>query len=139
MTDSGAGGGNVSIQDRLQAPGLASYAAPSGPYVGVSTFATGSVAGFGIGGGRSEIEDECQVREAARLLHAMGATGEALALIRNLPSVRKAMPAPTPATPLAALVQQTVAEVAAAPERPAWCDTASGPERRRVVYVRECQ
>lgn len=138
-----AGGASVSYSDRLQAPGLASYAAPSGPCVGVSTFATGSVAGFGIGGGRSEIEDECQVREAARLLHAMGATGEALALIRNLPSVRRSMPqAPTvsvvAAPPPAAAVTLPMPAVLPPTARPDWCDTASGPERRRVGYIREC-
>ena len=137
---SGAGGGNVSIQDRLQAPGLASYAAPSGPCVGVSTFGTASFAGVGGGFGRSELEDECQVREAARLLHAMGATSEALVLIRNLPSVRKAQPQQATvaaAAPAAEIV--TAAAPAPAVQRPDWCDVASGPERRRVEFIRECQ
>lgn len=137
----GGSSASTSYSERLQAPGLASYAAPSGPCIGVSTFATGSIAGFGIGGGRSEIEDECQVREAARLLHTMGATGEALALIRNLPSVRRALPPPVAAAPAPApIAAQPMPMPAAlpAPVRPAWCDTASGPERRRVGYIREC-
>jgi hypothetical protein len=93
-----AAGASVTIRDRLQAPGLGSYAAASGPCIGVSTSGGLTVSGFGFQGGRTEIEDECQVREAARLLHAMGATDDALALIRSLPSVRRVQSAATVAT-----------------------------------------
>jgi hypothetical protein len=110
-----AAGASVSMRDRLQAPGLGSYAAASGPCIGVSTSAGLSFPGFGAQAGRTEIEDECQVREAARLLHAMGATDDALALIRSLPSVRR--------------VQSTATVAAAAPPAPVALVVPAAPVR----------
>lgn len=133
--DGAGSGGNASTSynERLQAPGLASYAAPSGPCVGVSTFATGSIAGFGIGGGRSEIEAECPLREAARLMHAFGATGEALELVRNLPSVVAARAATVPPAPRAVTITPlpVIAVPVVPPPKPEWCWTLSGPEINR--------
>lgn len=96
-------GGDVNVdarQGNQYAIGLPSYAAASGPCTGVSTFGTVGAFGAGIGGGRPELEAGCQVREAARLLAAMGQIGEATALIRSLPSVRAILgSAPSSPTP----------------------------------------
>lgn len=105
---SGPVGVNVdaSSRDRAYAMGFGGYAAGSGPCIGTSTSGGIGILGYMFQGGRTEIEEECQVREAARLLASMGHVGMATDLIRSLPSVRKAMaslepPAPTPtaATP----------------------------------------
>ena len=71
-----------------------------------------------------------------------GATAEALALLRNLPSVREGMPQGVPAA-VVTMAPVVVADPLPPPAvivraRPGWCDTASGPETRRVAYIREC-
>jgi hypothetical protein len=127
-------GASVTMRDRLQAPGLGSYAAASGPCVGASTSGGLSLPGFGAQAGRTSIEDECQVREAARLLHSMGATEEALALLRSLPSVRKLAPPATVASAAAPPAPVAlVAPIGAPAARPAWCDTASPADGARVL------
>lgn len=112
---SGPVGVNVdaSSRDRAYAMGFGGYAAGSGPCIGTSTSGGIGILGYMFQGGRTEIEEECQVREAARLLASMGHVGMATDLIRSLPSVRKAMaslepPAPTPTA-------ATTQRVAAAP------------------------
>ncbi len=105
---------DASSNDRAYAMGLGGYAAASGPCVGVSTSAGVGILGWMAQGGRTEIEDECQVREAARIAASVGMVGLAQDLIRSLPSVRKAIaslePAPSPTATTA-----TPARVAAAP------------------------
>jgi hypothetical protein len=130
-----SGGASVNLRDRLQAPALGSFAAASGPCTGASTSGGFTLPGFGAQGGRTEIEAECQVREAARLLAAMGDTEGALRLIRSLPSVRAVLAEP-PATVAAAPIATppaAAALVAPAPARPAWCDTASPADGARVA------
>jgi hypothetical protein len=131
-----SGDASVTLRDRLQAPGLGSYAAASGPCVGASTSAGLTFPGFGAQGGRTEVEPECQVREAARLLAAMGDTEGALRLIRSLPSVRAVLAEPAPAVVAAAPIATppaAAALVAPAPTRPAWCDTASRADGAHVA------
>lgn len=99
---------DVSSNDRTYAMALGGYAAASGPCIGVSTSAGVGILGWMFQGGRTEIESECQVREAARIAASIGMIGLAQDLIRSLPSVRKATasleppatitaPAPAPA------------------------------------------
>lgn len=135
-------GGNSNNDNRSYAIGLPSFAAGSGPCIGSSTSVAAGAFGFGGGVGRTEIEEECQLREAARLMHSFGATSEALALIRGMPSVRKAQSAMAQATaapaPAPRQVQTEALEVAPQAfsvalqqQTPAWCDTVSPIERPR--------
>lgn len=107
---------DASMRDRLQAPGLGAYAAASGPCIGVSTSVGLSFPGFGGMAGRTEIEDECQIREAARILASIGDVPTAQRLILGLPSVRAAL-APPPAAPAPAASAPAPTQVAARPSR----------------------
>lgn len=146
---SGGSGGSSSNDNRNYAIGLPSYAAGSGPCIGRSTSVAAGAFGFGGGVGHTEVEEECQLREAARLMHSFGATGEALALIRGMPSVRKAQQAadqatlaPAPRTvqaePLAPATVSYSLEVAPAPLAiAAWCSpNMSAAEKAK--YRVEC-
>lgn len=141
-TATGASGGGASSNNdnRSYAIGLPSYAAAAGPCIGVSTMIGGAFLGTGGTVGRTEIEEECQVRDAARILLAAGQIGEAVALIRSLPSVRKAQqamaqPAPAPRAVVAEPLPP-VAQVVAAPACPDFGYALSAADRARYPGCR---
>lgn len=132
---SSAGGGSASVStgsDRvIVAPALPGMA--SGPCTGAGGGISIGVIGFAGGAGYTSTDRGCDARETARVAFAIGMTAEAKAIMRReVERVLGAAAAPDPAA-------VTPPPVAAPPSpRPAWCDTASGPERRRVGYIREC-
>jgi len=73
--------GGYSYKEEKQAPAvLAPSISPTSPCMGSSS-GGGSGAGFGLSFGSSWTDGECNTRETARLFHAMGLAGDALAVL----------------------------------------------------------
>lgn len=146
-TSGASASANVNVDNgssnRSYAIGLPSYAAASGPCVGSSTMVGGGLLGGGLTVGRTELENECQLREAARLYGSLGDTQTAFAILRSLPSVQTALgiAKTTAGTPEAAPEPAPVRTVTAQPLEvaptpiPAWCATASRADGPRVIQA----
>lgn len=74
-------GGSTSYKEERQAPAaFAPAISPTAPCMG-GTSAGGSGTGFGLSFGTSWTDDECNTRETARLMHAMGLRLDAVAVL----------------------------------------------------------
>lgn len=99
------------------APGIGLGGFASGPCVGVTTqggasFGAPGGVSIGVGGGRSELDDECTKREWVRILHSIGDVEGARAVVRTSKVVQDALaPKQTSEAPAAPSLARTVAEI----------------------------
>lgn len=88
-SNSGVGDVSVSTKNRRQAPSVFAPAAlPTAPCVVASSGGL-SVPGGGLSFGRGRIDEECTLRETARMFDAFGETAFALALLCSSEAVKE--------------------------------------------------